>query len=487
MKKRIKTSIILTAAAVLFLFLLAANCGSDKSAGNYNVVLIVADALRSDVLGCYGGDAHTPNLDRLARKGVLFENAYSTAPCTIPSAVGIFTGSYPGSYGVVEKGIREKSTHNVFYVNDNETLLGEALKEKGYDVLMDMENKLAWISNNVQGFSEFRRIKEMNKAGIAFVKETTGVRFIRWKNNLTPQYNRMFTFLHYLLTVPREQNFFVTKWFIDPHAPYSPIEAFKKKITFDISKLPREESFYSQQVGVFRQLARQKKLSDAEIVYLKALYKAEVESIDERVGYIIKALEHRGLLDKTIIVFTSDHGELFGEHGLMGHGYYYYEQLLQVPLIIAGPGIPAGKKEKTIISNLDLMPTLKDLLGIEYEHNMQGKSYSGLFSGKALPDRAQYFGRTTNLARETDISALLMEGHKLVVTKKKDNVILELFDCAGDPGELKNIAVENRPIVQKMLKKFMDLRKEIALRLKRNIAEIGDKVDFEKKWLITKI
>ena len=488
-----KKLVILTIAVVLVLLcMFSANCSKKKNTENYNVVLIVSDALRSDVLGCYGGDASTPNIDWLAKRGVLFENAYSTAPSTLPSSVAMFTGNYAGSYGVIAKESHRNKKRNrmAIYVNNSETLLAEVLKDRSYDVLMELENQIAGLSNNLQGFNRLRKISRENKAGINLVENITGIRSHHprrtGKSESKPIYNRMYTFLHYLLTVPREQNFFVMKWFIDPHGPYNPLEKFKKKITFDPTILPRDESFYTGAIKAFRKLASKNMLSKTEIEYIKSLYKAEVESVDERVGYIIKALKHRDLLDNTIIVFTSDHGELFGEHGLLGHGQNHYEQLLHVPLIFAGPGIPKGKREKNIISNLDLMPTLKDLLGMEYDHNMKGKSYSALFSGEKFPDRIQFFDKATNKIEKTKKSALLMDGYKLVVTKMKSSLSYELFDLTNDPSELKNVSLENQTVVKKMLKKFIEFRKEIHIRLKKNINKIDKKINFDEKWLEAK-
>ncbi|MCK4890991.1 MAG: DUF4976 domain-containing protein, partial [Candidatus Aminicenantes bacterium] len=145
-----------------------------------------------------------------------------------------------------------------------------------------------------------------------------------------------------------------------------------------------------------------------------------------------------------------------------------------------------GKREKNIISNLDLMPTLKDLLGMEYDHNMKGKSYSALFSGEKFPDRIQFFDKATNKIEKTKKSALLMDGYKLVVTKMKSSLSYELFDLTNDPSELKNVSLENQTVVKKMLKKFIEFRKEIHIRLKKNINKIDKKINFDEKWLEAK-
>lgn len=475
---------IVFAAVVLasvFLFLDKNQIGVSRHSTNHNIVIIVSDALRLDVLGCYGGETKTPNIDWLAQQGVLFEKAYSTAPCTMPTSVSILTGNYSRAYGIIQKPEHKNRIHKYsFYVNDGETLLAEVLSKAGYDVIMRVENRIASRSNNLQGFRKFRKSSQMSKKEIALVKNTIGTEnFGRDEEN---RLARLYDLLHYLLTVPREQNFFLLNWFLDPHGPYNPPEKFKKSIPMEPGNLPMKESFYSKsRIKKFTQLARSGKLSSDEYFYIKALYKAEVESIDERVGYIIKALKHRGLLQKTFIVFTSDHGELFGEHGRLGHGNNYYEGLLHVPLIIMGPGISKGKKEKTVISLLGLMPTLKDLLGVKYDHHMQGKSYSALFYEGTIRDRMLYFDRITNdITNEANIDALLMDDYKLIVKKQNNRPIFKLFNLADDPGEMKNISAENPQIVKKMFKKILDLRKDNKVRLKQNLTKIKD-VNLDKE------
>ena len=117
-------------------------------------------------------------------------------------------------------------------------------------------------------------------------------------------------------------------------------------------------------------------MSEYEIEYVKNLYLAEVESIDERVGYILKALKHTNLMDNTYIIFTSDHGEFLGEEGYIGHGGSFYEETVHIPLIFFGPGIKPGIKLNAYVSHIDLIPTIKDLLGLKYRAKTEGKSYS---------------------------------------------------------------------------------------------------------------
>lgn len=481
MKKAGKQLILILIAAILAVIFCSTKC-TRKQPEKANLVIIVADALRRDVLGCYGGDVPTPNIDGLARNGVLFKHAYSTAPTTMPSSVSIFTGNYSRVYGVAMKKITGYPQNFFYYVNDKEKTLSEFLGELGYDVRMDVENKLAYSSNNMQGFKKFRDFKKLKEKEIAEVENTIGIKNLgRHRTDfLSSNYDRLYDLLFYLLNVPQDQKFCLVKWFLDPHAPYRPPKKFRKEISVDPEKLSHRPSFYSQ-----KQHYDMEKFSDYEKYYLKELYKAEVASLDERVGFIIKALKHRNLLDKTIIVFTSDHGESFGEMKQWGHGTNFSECLVHVPLIFMGPGIPVGKIEEDIVSHLDLMPTLKTLLGIVYDDNMQGKSYDSLFQGETIPIRTPYFDRNRHPSpRMTlgDVDGLLMDGHKLTVKRKKEKLSFKLFNLADDPEELNNLAQANFNIVQKMLKKIMDIRKSNKLRLKTNQKKINRNINMDKKW-----
>ena len=143
--------------------------------------------------------------------------------------------------------------------------------------------------------------------------------------------------------------------------------------------MPRRRKYYSNLLSVG---ANYKTIEQR---YIKQLYIKEVESVDQRLGHILKAFQrYRDLLKDTYIVFTADHGELFGEHGEWCHAQNYYEALVNIPLIIAGPGIPKGKKLSNIVSNLDIMQTLQDLLGVKYRYKSQGKSFKNLLSWNPL-------------------------------------------------------------------------------------------------------
>jgi arylsulfatase A-like enzyme len=485
-----KLKIIIIAVSLLMNLNSCTTDPADTGIGDTaNIVLIVSDALRYDVLGCFGGDAETPNIDRLAKNGVCFENAYSTAPCTMPSSVSMFTGNYPGTYGMIQKEEHKNwpGREYSFYVHNKEKLLGKVLKEKGYHVKAQIENKIASRSNNLQGFDTFRKMEDMSTQEIKLVEKKTGIRNIGYNEHFqaSSKYDLMYDFLYYLLTVPEDQPFFLVKWFSDPHAQYRPPRKFMKKISVDPSRLSESVDFYT--------MLRAKKDAGAALStkyeqrFLKNLYKAEVESVDQRVGFIVKALKLRGFLKNTIIVFTSDHGEMFGEHRQWGHGHTYYEPLVKIPLIFAGPGIPRGKRAGTVVSHLDLMPTLKKLVGAEYADNIQGRSYHTILTGKTgkgMEDRILYFDQISNnvKVKTAGSEALIMDGYKLTVNKFIGRkAIFKLYNLSEDPGETRNIAGENKDLLARMLSRITALRKENKKRIKRNLAKISKDVNLNER------
>lgn len=439
----------------------------------YNVVLIISDALRIDVLGCYGGDAKTPNINWLAAKGALFKNAYSTAPTTLPSSISMFTSNYSMSYGIVLDEIKRKDPRwpYAFYVPNKEPLIGKALKKLGYSLKLHMENQLAMRSNNLQGFQTLQGKDKIDKEDIKKIEKITGIKNASWDKR---EYllSRFYGLLHFLLNIQKDNNFFVVIWILDPHLPYNPPEKFLRNISFNPNRLRKEPSWYSSKLGGINP----NEMSSHEIEYMKSLYKAEVESVDERVGIILKALKHKKLLNKTYITFTTDHGEFLGENNRFGHGGSFHEELVHIPLIIFGPHIKAGARLDTYVSHIDLMPTIKELLGLKYSDNTQGKSYRSLLLGGSSKDRVLYFDLIDNEAKaamKNKARALIMNGYKLIVKSKYGIRVYGLYNLRNDPGEMNNLQAKKRRLVNKMHAEIIKRIKENNARREKNILYIA--------------
>lgn len=485
-KRFFLTSIFVSVFIFLYSFSIFNNCKKakqNKRGSSYNIIFIISDALRLDAPGCYEGDAKTPNIDWIARNGILFENAYSTAPCTESSAVTMFTGNYSTCYKVINTKRKRKDSNRVysFYVNKSEKLLAEVLKEIGFDVLMEVENGIAARSNNLRGFEKIRDFKQMSEDEVALVNKALGINISDWGDG--GKMHHLYGLLHYLLTVDEKQNFFLMKWFMDPHMPYNPAKKFKDRISVDISKLPQKETFYAKRAITFRVIQKKRGISDYEYYYLKELYKAEVESIDERVGLILKAIKNRDLLDKTFVIFTTDHGELFGEKGRMGHGNYYDEPLIHIPLLIMGPGIPKGRRVGTRISNVGLMPTLKDLLSLKQPDKMQGKSFKPLFYDDESEANLLFFdGNNKNFVYNMSSYALIMGDYKLITNGVNKNYNYELYNLKNDPAEKINIVAGNPEILKTMLEIISGFREENEKRRKYNLSKIDKNVKLDEEW-----
>jgi choline-sulfatase len=216
------------------------------------------------------------------------------------------------------------------------------------------------------------------------------------------------------------------------------------------------------------------KLSDVEAEYVKQLYAAEVESVDERVGFIIETLRHQKLLDDTYIIFTTDHGEMFGEHGQWGHRAYYYDVLMRIPLIIAGPGVSKGSRAIDRVSLVDLMPTLREALDVDYTHEMQGESFLPLLSGGRRESDSVYITsiRRRKRANDTMHRDALIAGEFKLITIGDDE--FELYNLLGDPAENNDLAADQRGLVRSMYESIKMQRAANEILRARNTSEAAD-------------
>lgn len=444
-----------------------------KISPDYNLLFIVSDSLRADALSCYGGEANTPNICGLAKEGVLFENAYSNASWTQPSLFSLFTGNFPSCYInilsalKVQKNIIEatKDNNDGFFdtnilisagqffkkIRDKSILLGDVLKERDYNLQQELNYSLPSgfypeQLNFFRGFEKLPDINALSKEVIVYIEENAGIK------NLSEGYARTYGILNYLLN-NKNNNFYLVDWINDPHEPYSPPEKYIKNINVDYSRLSKSPDYYSSYVNISDK-ERSALLAPYEKQYLKQLYLKEVESVDERLGYILGALKKKGLMDKTIIVFTADHGEAFGEHGGLSHGHTYFNEEIQIPLIMAGPGIKKDINIKKAVSHVDIMPTLGEIMKTNIFNNRQGKSFMSLLSGnddKEI-DRVQYIEGSSSGG-----VALIKDNYKLIIN---NDSTVNLFDLLNDPNEFNDISEKNQVIVDTMKKKAFQIRLE---------------------------
>ena len=295
-----------------------------------NVLVITMDTTRADHLSCYGYQKiKTPFIDAVAKEGVLFEEAFSVQPVTLPSHCSIFTGKYPFRHGVRD--------NNIYRLSKANLTLAEILKEHGYITA-------AFVSSYIldhqfglnQGFQLYndRFLKPKKRGRLPVDRRAVEVSILASKwlqiNRKTLKKNSFFLWLHYY----------------DPHADYDPPPPYRE-------------------------------------VYPGSPYDGEIAYMDDWIGYFFRELKRENLWENTVVVLVADHGESLGEYGEKTHGIFIYRATTHVPLIIRYPKkLPPGLRIKERVSTVDIVPTLLELLHLKTEAGLDGKSLLPLIKGK---------------------------------------------------------------------------------------------------------
>lgn len=309
-----------------------------------NVLLVSLDTLRADHLPFYGYERDTaPFMSKLASEGMLFTTAYSQSSSTAPTHASMFTGLHAPQHGYYS--VR-------FELSDAQTTLAEVMKDAGFRTF-SVASSIRFVPETgfPQGFDHYTRIEGAKvDRGPQVTRQA-----LEWANedSATP----FFAFVHYF----------------DAHAPYAAPEGFRTLWH------PGLDSPQPGKTAAFIKEYREDPdaVSPEQLDYLRALYDAEIRYLDTHIEALVAGLpEDR----PTLVVITSDHGEGFHEHGYLGHSDYVYEELVRVPLLFWGAGVPAGSSEMPA-QTVDLMPTILEHVGIEVPEGLAGQSLKPLFSG----------------------------------------------------------------------------------------------------------
>lgn len=368
-----------------------------------NVVVYLVDTLRADRLGCYGNPSGlSPHADALARDGVLFEHAVAHCSWTTPSVVSILTGLRPSRHGVNSR---------LSVLPDEAVTAAELLREAGYQTAGYSTN--AYITERAgfdQGFDHFefsyRRSHEVTAAVAAWLEERD-----------------------------RNRPFFLYVHTIDPHAPYDPGLEYRQRFAPDVRDPKIGTTEHLRALGDKLVPATDEVTAD-----LRRLYDAEVAENDDALGRLVEALRQNGLWEDTVVVFVADHGEEFREHGVFGHGWDLYGEVLDVPLIVRAPGGLRGKRVGELVQHTDVLPTVLDAVGVAIPPGLDGMSLWDVIHGAGRPpgDRAalsymDYEGRR---------GIAVATGRWKLIVPLSPNFMRgrELYDRDADPGELENVA-----------------------------------------------
>jgi len=347
-----------------------------------NVLLISIDTCRADYLSCYGFKRKTtPNIDAVAAEGFLFENTISPIPITLPAHASMLTGTIPPYHGAHD---------NINYrLGQFNVTLAEILKEAGFAtaaaisaIVLDAQFGTA------QGFDtyndHFENIVEGNSVEQRRGDETTGIA-IDW------------------IEENKDKNFFYFLHYYDPHANYQPPEPFASMFAQD-------------------------------------LYAGEIAYTDYCIGQVVTKLKELDLYDSTLIIITSDHGEMLGEHGERTHGYYIYQSNIKVPLIFKLPGKHKPKRITNIVGLIDIVPTVCHLLDIKSPSEVQGINILRDIGKNASPQESRNIYCQCLQPTKYNGNSLLgvvTDSFKYIQTTRP-----ELYDMIKDQAEKNNLIAE---------------------------------------------
>ncbi len=429
-----------------------------------NVLLIILDAVRPDHLSCYGyGRKTSPNIDDLAKDGVLFEHAISPSGWTPPAHASLFTGLFPSQHGL---------QHGSLHLNQRFPTVAEILRSSGYKTIGISNNP--WVSHATgldRGFEIFHEV--YYRKGSLFETFRFAIQkllAIIGNTDDDGAHRTNHLALTYLSQQGREgRPFFIFINYLESHLPYNVprpyATLFGKPARGGINQDWRQ--YVSGRVV----------MGADDFENLKSLYDGAIAYLDAKIEELLSCLRQREMLDETVVIITSDHGDNFGDHGLMGHELGLYDSLLRIPLIIRYPPLfPAGRRVTQQVQLLDIFTTILEILDHEGVET-QGRSL--------LPERLKANPRRFAVAEQSrpslevftkrfpefdpspydrELRAIRAEDHKYIWASDGRD---ELYDIRADPGEKENLismqpekAQELRQMLEEWLRGFTSYQAE---------------------------
>ena len=438
-----------------------------------NILWICSDQQRFDTLGCYGNDfVHTPNIDRLAENGVLFEHCYSQSPVCTPSRSSFLTGRYPRT---------TRCRANGQSIPEDEVLVTRLLSDSGYVCGLSGKLHISVCNPSVTKGTE-RRINdgydEFNWSHHPPPQWATS-NYGLWLTEQGVEYNTpsykgskyveagMPTEYHQTTWCAQKAINFIEAnagqdhpWLFsvnmfDPHHAFDPpVEYLERYLDrLDDIPLPNYGEGELENKPKFQQIDHQgaynnpkyypyTKMTDEDHRLVRAAYWAMCDLIDDQVGRMIECLEATHQLDNTIIIFMSDHGEMLGDHGIYLKGPYFYDPAIRVPMIISYPKqILSGQRSSAMIELSDIAPTLLEAAQLPIYEGMQTQSFWSILTGDSdlhvHRDNiyCEYYDAWTH--HDANATAIRTEQYKFVVFHELDSG--ELYDLEADPSETNNL------------------------------------------------
>ena len=443
-----------------------------------NVLLIMTDQHRKDALGAYGNPViRTPHIDSLAAGGVRFDNCWVQHAACMPSRASIFTGRYPMAHRVRKNGVP---------LPEHETTIAHAFAGGGYRTggagkfhflpHYPYRSPLPMMENHPEsyyGFQEFH-LGEDGRSGEHWV----------WIQRNHPAYHKVpdhkiplelhnshWSASHTIDFIRKcaeaKQPFFAFCSFVDPHHGYNPPSPYREMYRKEDMPEPtrREGEMEDKPPKVKKRMQRREGVSD-DVAYNRTQYYGEVTFIDDSIGRVLKTLDELELRDNTLIVFTSDHGDMLGDHGLYFKGLAY-PQSASVPLIFHWPSrIKQGKVVDGIMQEIDIMPTILDLVGVEVPAGVQGRSLAKVLTTDSTDTEQEY------AYIEHADSDYSLRSCKWRFTLYPGQEYGELYDLEDDPHEFTNLWDDDR---------FAGVKNDLTQKLFARIVETRDPLPIKEK------
>jgi len=456
-----------------------------------NIIVILCDQLRADALGFMGnGIVKTPNLDRLAREGTVFAQAFVTQPTCTPSRASLLSGCYPSTL---------RSRMVGCYTPDDPRFLPRVLRDRGYrtasigKIHLVPQRAEPWAVARTQrrlgvfDYYGFQEVDLVNGHGDRCFgpQYTAWIRAkvpdlesrLSWRRCYAPGIRESYTYelpaevhssnyigervVSFLRNAASEhQPFFLHVSFPDPHPPFAVPEPYASMycpaempppippVTDSVDPPPLHlDVYFARNLRMKGQKGSRDRVigtkpehydrySTADWQQVKALYYGMITLVDENVGRILTTLRETGLSDSTTVVFTSDHGDYLGDHGMYGKGLPY-DGALHVPLVFSGVGAMPGQRVEEVTSLLDVTPTILDIAGVEEPEGVQGVSLRQVLAGEEKTTRRAVLTENDDDFVPMRMRVLTTADWKLVIYAGED--FGELYDRRNDPAEIHNL------------------------------------------------
>ncbi len=354
-----------------------------------NVLSIVCDQMRGDCMSFLGHpNVRTPNLDRLAAQGVTFERAFVNNPVCVPSRKSCFSGRFPHEHGSLTN--RQKG-----FLDWDDSLLGH-FDRAGYRTGWSGKNHT--YNNEALERLDFRSIRSREP-----FRAYNGTVPPHWHGDVYwpeedcyPAVNTRAALEFLDGSQGNSDPFFLHVSYFDPHPPYMAPAEFSSRYCADEMRFPASvrAADLSERLEEFRHGFGMDRVADADFLETMRYYYAQIEwGVDKQVGRLLRALEERGMAENTVVVFTSDHGDFMGSHGLVRKGMFLYDALLHVPLIFRVPGGARGARSKAFAQHTELFPTLADLANapVPASIDLPGRSLRPFLEGADAEPRQTMF------------------------------------------------------------------------------------------------